>query len=83
MPPADAVTGLVLGRFVGIAGGCWLALRFSIGQLPEHTEFRHIIGASLLAGIGFTMSLFIAELAFAGPPKELFPRSYLWPGWEY
>lgn len=65
------ITGLVLGRFVGIAGGCWLALRFNIGQLPEHTEFRHIIGASLLAGIGFTMSLFIAELAFAGHPEEM------------
>lgn len=63
--------GLVLGKFIGIAGGCWLALRFNIGQLPEHTEFRHIIGASLLAGIGFTMSLFIAELAFAGHPEEI------------
>ena len=63
--------GLVLGKFVGIAGACWIALRFNIGQLPEHTEFRHIIGASLLAGIGFTMSLFIAELAFAGHPEEI------------
>lgn len=63
--------GLVLGKFIGIAGACWIALRLNVGQLPEHTEFRHIIGASLLAGIGFTMSLFIAELAFAGHPEEI------------
>jgi len=65
------MVGLVLGKLVGIAGACWIALRLNVGQLPEHTEFRHIIGASLLAGIGFTMSLFIAELAFAGHPEEI------------
>ena len=63
--------GLVLGKFIGITGSCWLALKLNIGQLPEHTEFRHIAGVSLLAGIGFTMSLFIAELAFAGHAEQL------------
>ena len=63
--------GLVLGKFLGITGSCWLALKLNIGQLPEHTEFRHIAGVSLLGGIGFTMSLFIAELAFAGHAEQL------------
>ncbi|MEO7558132.1 MAG: Na+/H+ antiporter NhaA [Gammaproteobacteria bacterium] len=63
--------GLVFGKFIGITGSCWLALKLNIGQLPEHTEFRHIAGVSLLAGIGFTMSLFIAELAFAGHAEQL------------
>ncbi len=63
--------GLVFGKFIGITGFCWLALKLNIGQLPEHTEFRHIAGVSLLAGIGFTMSLFIAELAFAGHAEQL------------
>lgn len=63
--------GLVLGKFLGITGSCWLALKLGIGQLPEHTEFRHIAGVSLLGGIGFTMSLFIAELAFAGHAEYL------------
>ncbi len=63
--------GLVFGKFIGITGSCWLALKLNIGQLPEHTEFRHIAGVSLLAGIGFTMSLFIAELAFAEHAEQL------------
>ncbi len=63
--------GLVFGKFLGITGSCWLALKLNIGQLPEHTEFRHIAGVSLLAGIGFTMSLFIAELAFAEQAEYL------------
>ena len=58
------VAGLVAGKFIGIAGICWLALKLGIGQLPEHTQFRHIAGVGLLGGIGFTMSLFIAELGF-------------------
>lgn len=63
--------GLVFGKFIGITGSCWLALKLNIGQLPERTQFRHIAGVSLIAGIGFTMALFIAELAFAGHAEYL------------
>jgi NhaA family Na+:H+ antiporter len=57
--------GLVLGKFLGITFTCWLLLRFNIASLPTGVTMSHIAGAALLAGIGFTMSIFIAELAFA------------------
>ena len=50
---------------LGIAGACWIAIRFGIGQLPAGTRFVQIVGVSFLAGIGFTMSIFIADLGFA------------------
>jgi NhaA family Na+:H+ antiporter len=65
------IAGLVAGKLIGITGICWIALKLGIGNLPEHTEFRHIVGVSLLAGIGFTMSNFLAELAFAATPENL------------
>lgn len=58
------VVGLILGKFIGITGASWLALKFGIAQLPTGTKFSQIAGVSLLAGIGFTMSIFIAQLAF-------------------
>jgi len=63
--------GLVLGKFVGIVGASWLALKFGIGQLPAGTRFSQIAGVSLLAGIGFTMAIFIAELGFEGQEEYL------------
>lgn len=63
--------GLVLGKFIGIAGACWIALKLGFGQLPAQTSFSQIAGVSLLAGIGFTMSIFIADLGFAGQPEYL------------
>jgi NhaA family Na+:H+ antiporter len=65
------VFGLVLGKFLGIAGVSWLALKIGVGQLPAHTRFSQIVGVALLAGIGFTMSIFIADLGFAGHPEYL------------
>lgn len=63
--------GLLLGKFVGITGACWLALRLGIGQLPGGTRFSQVAAVSVLGGIGFTMSIFIAELAFASQPEYL------------
>jgi len=63
--------GLVAGKAVGITLASWLALKLGIGQLPAGTRFSQIVGVSLLAGIGFTMAIFIAELAFAGRPEAL------------
>ena len=56
--------GLVLGKFFGITGVCWLMLKLGIAVLPKDTRFTQIAGVSLLAGIGFTMSIFVAQLGF-------------------
>lgn len=56
--------GLVLGKFVGITGAAWLVLKIGIADLPKDTRFTQIAGVSLLAGIGFTMSIFVAQLGF-------------------
>jgi NhaA family Na+:H+ antiporter len=56
--------GLVLGKQVGITVLTWLAVRTGLATLPPSVGWRHIYGASWLAGIGFTTSLFIASLAF-------------------
>jgi len=63
--------GLVLGKFIGIAGVSWLALKLGIGQLPKGTSMSQVAGVALLGGIGFTMSIFIAELGFVGQPGLL------------
>jgi len=59
--------GLVLGKFVGVAGFSFLLVKTKIAVLPSGVNWRHICGVALLAGIGFTMSLFISELAFTDP----------------
>jgi NhaA family Na+:H+ antiporter len=58
--------GLLLGKPLGITAFCWVSVRLGIARLPKGVDFRHIAGAGLLAGIGFTMALFIGQLAF-GP----------------
>lgn len=60
--------GLVLGKGIGISFFAWLALKMDIARLPKDVCFNHIIGIGFLAGIGFTMSLFISALAFEGQP---------------
>jgi len=65
------IAGLILGKFIGISLFVWIALKIGISQLPAYLNMKHIIGASLLAGIGFTMSIFIAELGFSHSPEDL------------
>ncbi|MGE0554115.1 MAG: Na+/H+ antiporter NhaA [Gemmatimonadales bacterium] len=62
--PLGIVTGLFVGKQVGILALCWLAVRLRLATLPEGVGWRALHGTSLLCGIGFTMSLFIASLAF-------------------
>ncbi len=62
--PLAILAGLFVGKQVGIFGAIWLADRLGVAARPEGTRWRHIYGASLLCGIGFTMSLFIGVLAF-------------------
>jgi NhaA family Na+:H+ antiporter len=59
--------GLVVGKFLGITLFSWAAVRLGIARLPSGVQWRHLLGAGWLAGIGFTMSLFIAQLAFQDP----------------
>ncbi len=61
--------GLVIGKQLGIFGACWLAVKAGWARLPEGVGFRHVYGLSCLAGIGFTMSLFIGNLAFVDPQQ--------------
>jgi NhaA family Na+:H+ antiporter len=56
--------GLVIGKLFGISLATWLAVRFGLGELPRRTTWSHVVGLAALAGIGFTVSLFITELAF-------------------
>jgi NhaA family Na+:H+ antiporter len=58
------MAGLIVGKTVGISGLSWLAVRLRWATLPEGVNWRHILGASFFAGIGFTMSIFISGLAF-------------------
>lgn len=65
------VSGLVVGKILGISLFAWLALRFGLARLPEGLDRVQIVAVSIVAGIGFTVSLFVAELAFAGPAVAL------------
>jgi NhaA family Na+:H+ antiporter len=62
------VAGLLLGKQFGITLFAWLAVKSGISELPGGVSWLHIYGAAWLAGIGFTMSLFISDLAFADSP---------------
>ena len=63
---AGIIAGLVLGKPLGITLACLLAVSIGLCRLPGDLQWRHIFGAGLLGGIGFTMSIFITNLAFAG-----------------
>jgi len=56
--------GLVIGKVAGILLGTWLTIKLGVSSLPEAANWNHIIGVGLLAGIGFTVSIFVTELAF-------------------
>ncbi len=71
-PVAEGViAGLVVGKLIGIAGFAWLAVKLGVTSLPHGLNFRHITGAALMGGIGFTMSIFIAELGFSYSAEDL------------
>ncbi|ERJ19825.1 pH-dependent sodium/proton antiporter [Salinisphaera shabanensis T35B1] len=61
------IAGLFLGKQLGILVACWAAVVVGLGQLPKGVTWAQIYGAAVLAGIGFTMSLFVATLAFSDP----------------
>ena len=59
------ICGLVLGKPIGVSLFSWLSVKLGIAKLPNKVNWRHIFGLGLLAGIGFTMSVFIALLSFS------------------
>ena len=65
--PLGIALGLLLGKQIGIFGFGWLAIKTGVASMPEGTGWRQLHALSLLAAIGFTMSLFIGNLAFADP----------------
>ena len=58
------IAGLVVGKLVGVTAATWLAVRLRIGDLPSAASWRSIVGIGALAGIGFTVSIFVTGLAF-------------------
>ena len=58
---------LLAGNPLGVLGMTWLAVRLGIGQLPASVKWRHVLGTGFLAGIGFTVAIFISGIAFDDP----------------
>jgi Na+:H+ antiporter, NhaA family len=65
------IAGLTLGKPLGVACLCGIAIAVGICKLPEGIKWQHILGAGMLGGIGFTMSIFITNLAFVGNPEAI------------
>jgi NhaA family Na+:H+ antiporter len=65
------VMGLVVGKIVGITLFSWGAIRSGVATLPESSTWPHVVGVAALGGVGFTVSLFIAGLAFTGELAEI------------
>jgi len=64
---AAVAVGLVVGKPIGVLAGVWLTVRTGLGTLPAGIGGRHLIVLGIVAGVGFTMALFIAQLAFQDP----------------
>jgi len=86
------ISGLFIGKQVGIFGACWLAIKLGFAQLPKGANWLQLYGVSVLCGIGFTMSLFIGSLAFENSTTTYFNQVKLgvlissllaavWGGW--
>jgi NhaA family Na+:H+ antiporter len=67
--PLGIALGLFLGKQIGILSFTWAAVRLGLARLPDGATWFQVYGVAVLGGIGFTMSLFIGTLAFAGPEQ--------------
>jgi NhaA family Na+:H+ antiporter len=68
--PLGIMLGLFIGKQIGIFGTTWICIKSGIAAMPEGASWKYIYGVSILAGIGFTMSLFIGLLAFTDPALQ-------------
>lgn len=64
------VLGLVVGKPLGVMGGAWLVTRLTRAELNEALTWREVFGVAVLAGVGFTVALLVAELSYTGPEAE-------------
>ncbi|RIV78622.1 Na+/H+ antiporter NhaA [Pelagerythrobacter aerophilus] len=71
------ILGLLVGKPLGIVGLCWLAVRLRLAELSSEISWAQLTGAGILAGVGFTMSIFIAGAAFTGPELQTVKLSIL------
>ncbi|MCO7623451.1 Na+/H+ antiporter NhaA [Pseudomonas guariconensis] len=69
--PLAIALGLLLGKQLGVFAGVWLAVKTGLAAKPRGASWLQIYGVAMLCGIGFTMSLFIGELAFPGQPERI------------
>lgn len=65
--PLGIVAGLLFGKPIGISLFCWVAVKLNWARLPRGVNFKQVMATGVLCGIGFTMSIFIATLAFTDP----------------
>ena len=66
------IFGLLVGKVLGIAGFSYIAIKLNIAKLPEKSTIQQVFGVAFLGGIGFTMSIFVADLAFIGNEAFIF-----------
>jgi NhaA family Na+:H+ antiporter len=66
------IGGLILGKVLGIFGVAWVAIKLKIASLPQDSSLSQIFGVAFLGGIGFTMSIFVADLTFINNPELIF-----------
>jgi NhaA family Na+:H+ antiporter len=59
--------GLLLGKTIGVFGAAWLAVRTGWARMPDSMNNLHLLGLAMAAGVGFTVALFVANLAFTSP----------------
>ncbi len=71
------IAGLVIGKPLGVAVATWLAVRFKLADLPAGLTMRHVVGGGAVAGIGFTVALFIARLAFVEESAALLDEAII------
>jgi len=66
------IAGLILGKVLGIFGVAYVAIKLKLASLPKHSTMSQIFGVAFLGGIGFTMSIFVTDLAFLGNAELIF-----------
>lgn len=68
------IAGLVVGKPLGIFLACFIAYKLGVAELPKGVRWAHVVGVGCIAGIGFTMALFVSHLSFKSPDFETFSK---------